>query len=187
MLKMLRMVNEYEGFVLGGSASVVYHLQWSTGQVFEIFNDTTYRVYDIAFSTGQQGYILCAPAHNPIGPPITTIFSTQDGGNTWLSYGPFWNLKRLAAFHGMNGVAVGDFGRLMSLAMDYPLGEPIHDKPGSAVSAIVENHGLRIFLPDASVYREARIYDMSGRNLLTQTLKKENTVRLNLKGLAPGL
>ena len=53
---------------------------------------------------------------------LNYLYETQDGGQTWSANGPSWNLNKVQSFYGMNGMAFGENGRLLSLAMGYPVG-----------------------------------------------------------------
>ncbi len=117
----IRMINATQGYAIS-TDSIAYKidLDQNTAEVI-LSNSGNTSLLDLAFSTLTEGYILVRQ-QSANSDALNYLYETQDGGQTWIANGPYWNLNKVQSFYGMNGMAFGENGRLLSLAMGYPVG-----------------------------------------------------------------
>jgi len=174
----LQMLNDEEGIAM--NYNEMYSIHLGLNQANKILQSNGIML-DMAFSSPSQGYALVTDFDE-----YTKILSTTDGGNTWVINGICLGVNKVKSFYGMNGMAFGDYGRLLALEMGYPVAIPeekrsegivVYPNPASDfLNVMVKNKGLTRLI----------IRDMTGREI-NKWIVFENKTLLDIHTLKPGV
>jgi hypothetical protein len=174
----LQMLNNEEGIAL--NYHEMYSIHLGLNQANKILQSNGI-INDMAFSTPFEGYALVAYSSDN-----AKILSTTDGGNTWVIHSPYLGLNKLKSFYGMNGMAYGEYGRLMALEMGYPVALPEEKRSeGIVVYPNPASDFLNVMLKDKGLTR-LTLRDMTGREIM-KWITFENKIIPDIHSLKPGV
>jgi photosystem II stability/assembly factor-like uncharacterized protein len=138
------MLSATEGYVAasGNPHKLYYVLNDAAQLVFEA--DSTHIITDFAFSDASHGYLITTKGEH------SWLHATEDGGQTWLTYGPYSTLNGVKTFYDGNGYAYGDYGVLLQLGNGYPVGQTSLPQPNATAKAWPNPASvqLQLSLPD---------------------------------------
>lgn len=174
----LQMFNNEEGIAL--NYHEMYSIHLGLNQANKILQSNGIML-GMAFSSPSQGYALVTDFDE-----YTKILSTTDGGNTWVINGIYLGVNKVKSFYGMNGMAFGDYGRLLALEMGYPVAIPEEKRSeGIVVYPNPASDFLNVMLKDKGLTRLI-LRDMTGREI-RKWITLENKIMPDIYSLKPGI
>ncbi len=183
-----QMLSATQGYVAASSnRERLYYINNDVAQlVFEA--DSLHSITDFAFSDSNHGYLIITKSPLYSSERSSKIHYTDDGGQTWLTYGPYSMLNGVKTFFNGNGYTYGDYGVLLQLGKGFPGGQTTLPSVNMAGKTWPNpaSTGLQIALPSfAQSSAKLAITNVSGALVIQQEVSGQ-VVNVNINSLPAG-